>query len=109
LEAIARGIGTEPGDLPDGPQLAALLDASAGLTRMEAEGAYSLSLVRHGRIRPEEVWDLNPDFRGRENNQGFWGRKPRFLRDLAISALGSLIVYPARIDTIGIKSTLAFL
>ena len=58
LEAIARGIGTEPGDLPDGPQLAALLDASAGLTRMEAEGAYSLSLVRHGRIRPEEVWDL---------------------------------------------------
>ena len=58
LEQIARGIATEPGDLPDGPQLAALLDASAGLTRMEAEGAYSLSLVRHGRIRPEEVWDL---------------------------------------------------
>jgi hypothetical protein len=58
LEAIARGVATEPGDLPDGPQLAALLDASAGLTRMEAEGAYSLSLVRHGRIRPEEVWDL---------------------------------------------------
>ena len=58
LETIARSIGTESGDLPDGPQLAALLDASAGLTRMEAEGAYSLSLVRHGRIRPEEVWDL---------------------------------------------------
>ncbi len=58
LETIARSIGTEPGDLPDGPQLAGLLDASAGLTRMEAEGAYSLSLVRHGRIRPEEVWDL---------------------------------------------------
>ena len=58
LESIARSIGTETGDLPDGPQLAALLDASAGLTRMEAEGAYSLSLVRHGRIRPEEVWDL---------------------------------------------------
>ena len=51
LEEIARGVATEPGDLPDGPQLAALLDASAGLTRMEAEGAYSLSLVRHGRIR----------------------------------------------------------
>ncbi len=58
LEAIARGIGTEPGDLPQGPQLAALLDASAGLTRLEAEGAYSLSLVRHGTIRPQEVWDL---------------------------------------------------
>ena len=58
LEQIARSIGSEPGDLPAGESLDALLDASAGLTRMEAEGAYSLSLVRHGRIRPEEVWDL---------------------------------------------------
>ena len=58
LEKIARSVATEPGDLPEGPQLAALLDASAGLTRMEAEGAYSLSLVRHGRIQPQEVWDL---------------------------------------------------
>jgi hypothetical protein len=52
---------------------------------------------------------LNPDFRGRENNQAFWGRKPRFLRALAISALGSLIVNPDGNDTIGIKSTLALL
>jgi predicted kinase len=58
LEQIAHGIASEPGDLPEGPQLAALIDASCGLTRMEAEGAYSLSLVRHGRIRAEEVWDL---------------------------------------------------
>jgi hypothetical protein len=38
---------------------------------------------------------LNADFHGRENNQPFWGRKPRFLGDVAISALGSLIVYLA--------------
>jgi SpoVK/Ycf46/Vps4 family AAA+-type ATPase len=35
-----------------------LLDAAAGLTRAEAEGAYSLSLVRHGTLVPEAVWDL---------------------------------------------------
>jgi hypothetical protein len=51
----------------------------------------------------------NADFRGQENNQSFWGRKPRFLGDLAISALGSLIVYLARNDSIGILSTLAVL
>ena len=50
---------------------------------------------------------FNADFRGRENNQAFWGRKPRFLGDLAISALGSLIVYPARSDSTAMKSTLA--
>jgi hypothetical protein len=50
---------------------------------------------------------LNADFRGRENNQTFWSRKPRFLGEFAISALESLIVYPARNDSIGIKSTLA--
>jgi hypothetical protein len=58
LETIARQIGSEEGDLPEGPDFEALIDASAGLTRMEAEGAYSLSLVRHGKIRPQEVWSL---------------------------------------------------
>jgi hypothetical protein len=35
-----------------------LLDSAAGLTRMEAESAFSLSLVRHGRIIGDEVWQL---------------------------------------------------
>src|ERR1035441_2317490 len=52
---------------------------------------------------------LNADFHGRENNQSFRGRKPRFLRDLSISALGSLIVYLARNDSIGRVSTVAVL
>jgi hypothetical protein len=52
---------------------------------------------------------LIADFRGRENNQPFWSRKPRFLGEFAISALESLIVYPAQNDSIGIKSTLAVL
>ncbi|MEX0824693.1 MAG: AAA family ATPase, partial [Pirellulaceae bacterium] len=33
-------------------------DASAGLTRYEAEGAYSLSLVREGQLSAETVWKL---------------------------------------------------
>ena len=52
LEAIARGVATEPGELPEGEGLDAVLDASAGLTRVEAENAFSLSLVRHGRLGP---------------------------------------------------------
>jgi hypothetical protein len=49
LTEIAQAIGTEDGDLPRGAQLEVLLDAASGLTRYEAEGAFSLSLVRHGR------------------------------------------------------------
>lgn len=55
---IARGIATEPGDLAKGEQLQRLLDAAAGLTRLQAEGAFGLSLVRHGRIDARSVWEI---------------------------------------------------
>jgi len=58
LAAIARGIAVEDGELPEGPELDTVLDAAAGLTRYEAESAYSLSLVRHGRVAPEAIWEL---------------------------------------------------
>jgi hypothetical protein len=58
LVAIARSIASEPGELPASDELDAVLDAAAGLTRFEAEGAFSLSLVRHGRVAPEAIWDL---------------------------------------------------
>jgi hypothetical protein len=58
LEQIARGVATEEGDLPQGEELNTVLDAAAGLTRFEAEGAYSLSIVRHGNIRPDAIWEL---------------------------------------------------
>ena len=35
-----------------------VLDAAAGLTRYEAEGAFALSLTRHNALRPESVWEL---------------------------------------------------
>ncbi|WP_435011920.1 AAA family ATPase (plasmid) [Tundrisphaera lichenicola] len=58
LSAIARGLATEPGELPEGDGLTAVLDAAAGLTRVEAENAFSLSLVRHGRLAPDVLWGL---------------------------------------------------
>ncbi len=58
VEAIARSLATEPGELPDGDGMGAVLDAAAGMTRMEAENALSLALVRHGRVVPDVIWDM---------------------------------------------------
>jgi hypothetical protein len=58
LQEIASGVATEEGEMPAGEELGRLLDAAAGLTRHEAEGAFSLSLVREGRLTPRAVWEL---------------------------------------------------
>jgi hypothetical protein len=58
IAAIARGVATEPGELPDGDTFDAVIDAAAGLTRVEAENAFSLSLVRHGRLAPSVLWEI---------------------------------------------------
>ena len=59
LEQIVRGVATEDGELPEGEQQVSLiLDAAAGLTRMEAESAFSLSLVRHRHVQPESIWEI---------------------------------------------------
>jgi hypothetical protein len=58
LHEIARSIATEDGELPAGDELTAVIDAAAGLTRYEAEGAFSLSITRHNRITPETIWEL---------------------------------------------------
>ena len=57
LAEIARGIATEADEMPSGLDLERVLDAAAGLTRYEAEGAFSLSLVRHGRLRADVLWE----------------------------------------------------
>ena len=61
LEEIARGVATEEGELPDGADLTRLLDAAAGLTRQQAENAFSLSLVRHRRVEASTIWSLKAD------------------------------------------------
>ncbi len=58
LAEIAHGIASEDGELPSGADLERVIDAAAGLTRYEAESAFSLSLVRHGRITPEVLWGM---------------------------------------------------
>jgi SpoVK/Ycf46/Vps4 family AAA+-type ATPase len=58
LQQIAQEIASQEGELPTGQDLEALLDAAAGLTRYEAEGAYSLSLVREGRLAPGVLWSV---------------------------------------------------
>jgi hypothetical protein len=59
LERIARELTADsPDDLPQGEGLQRVLDAAAGLTRYEAEGAFALSLSRHNALRPEAVWEL---------------------------------------------------
>jgi hypothetical protein len=58
LQEIASGIADKPGELPEGADLSSLLDAASGLTRYEAEGAFSLSIVRHGCLAPEAIWEL---------------------------------------------------
>ena len=58
LEAIARGIATQEGELPEGNDLGAVLDAACGMTRCEAENAFALSLVRHRRLEAGTIWQL---------------------------------------------------
>lgn len=58
LAEIARGVATEAGELPSGAELDRVLDAAAGLTRYEAESAFSLSLVREAKVTAETLWEL---------------------------------------------------
>ncbi len=62
LEQIARQTATEPGELNE-EQLPRILDAAAGMTRYEAEGAFSLCLVRQRPLDAPADWSprLDPD------------------------------------------------
>ena len=59
LDAIATDMmSNHPDGRPTGPAWQSVLEAAAGLTRAEAEGAFALSLARHDALRPEVIWDL---------------------------------------------------
>jgi hypothetical protein len=59
LASIAREMmSDQPEDLPKGEQLQRVLDAAAGLTRYETEGAFALSLVRHNNLLPQTIWEI---------------------------------------------------
>jgi len=83
LEEIARAVATEEGEFPEESLLAHVLDAAAGLTRYEAEGAFALSLIRSGTLQPEVIWNLKAQalqkdgalklYRGRERFENLGG------------------------------------
>ena len=58
LQEIAAGIATDEGEMPGGRELDTVLDAASGLTRYEAENAFSLSLVRYRTLRSDAIWEL---------------------------------------------------
>src|SRR5207253_871017 len=57
LAAIARDLAADGGGLPDGAEFGRLLDAAAGLTRYEAEGAFARALGNEAQ-RPTLVLDM---------------------------------------------------
>jgi len=58
LEEIAASIATDAEEFPEGTERVRILDAACGLNRYEAENAFALSLVRHGRIEPSAILQL---------------------------------------------------
>ena len=58
LRELLAGIATDGDEMPSGNMLESVLDAAVGLTRYEAENAFSLSLIRHGAVQPEAIWEL---------------------------------------------------
>jgi hypothetical protein len=60
-------ISDQPEGRPNGQAWKALLEAAAGLTRAEAEGAFALSLARHGTLRPDVIWDLKAQTLKKQN------------------------------------------
>ena len=57
LTEIAEGVATEEGEFPMGQERETILDAAVGLTRYEAENAFSLSLIREGRLTASTLWE----------------------------------------------------
>ena len=58
LRAIAEQVNEDPQTQTTAPNWDKVLDAAAGLTRYEAEGAFALSIARHNAILPETIWEL---------------------------------------------------
>jgi SpoVK/Ycf46/Vps4 family AAA+-type ATPase len=114
LERIARELTSDqPGDLPKGDDLQRVLDAAAGLTRYEAEGAFALSLTRKNAIKPEVIWELKAQalkknnllalHRGQENFNSLGGMSN--LKDFCRRALKPSHVKPRGVLLLGPSGT----
>jgi hypothetical protein len=83
LLRIARELTSDsPDDLPGGDNLDRVLDAAAGLTRYEAEGAFALSLTRHNALRPECIWELKAQALAKSGLCSLFRGEPRSFEQL---------------------------
>lgn len=57
IEQILRQTAVEP-DMLDETEIPRIVESSLGLTRMECENAFSLSIVRQKVVKPDVVWEL---------------------------------------------------
>lgn len=73
-----------------------VLDAASGLTRLEAENAYALSLVRHNRIDPTEVWDIKTQTLEKSNVLKLHRGKERFAQIGGLDALKTFMTRSLR-------------
>jgi ATPase family associated with various cellular activities (AAA) len=118
LLEIARALATQPGDLPEGAALDQVLDAAVGLTRHEAEAAFSLSLTRHDRITAPPIWQLKAEalnrgglvqlYRGDQRFSGLGGLaalKAFCLRALRRSAINGGDLKPRGVLLLGVPGT----
>ena len=69
-----------------------VLDAAAGLTRLEAENAFSLSLVRHAKLTPETIRELKTQALRKSGLELYQG-------DASFAALGGLDVLEVFLQT----------
>jgi chloramphenicol 3-O-phosphotransferase len=99
--------------MPTGEHLQRVLDAAAGLTRYEAEGAFSLSLTRHNTLLPENIWEMKAQtlrknnlltlHRGQENFSSLGGLAN--LKDFCRRALRPGKVKPRGVLLLGVSGT----
>lgn len=117
LGQIARELTSDrPDELLKGEQLNRVLDAAAGLTRYEAEGAFALSLAQSGRIQPSTIWDLKTQtlkksgllnlHRGKEDFSDLGGLQA--MKDFCLKAMShrtGSIVKPKGVLLLGVPGT----
>jgi hypothetical protein len=92
----------------------AILDAAAGLTRYEAEGAFALSIARHNVIRPDAIWELKAQALKKNNLLTLHRGNERFsslgglsaMKDFCRRALqGSGVVKPRGVLLLGVPGS----
>ena len=103
LLEIAQSMAADPAELPTGTELDRLLDAAAGLTGYEAEGAFALSLTRHGRLAPDVIWELKAQSLRTSGLLGLHRGAERFDQ---LGGLDNLKTFALRILRPGTRSTL---